>query len=93
MTDTAIDRDLEDRLTAAGVHHLTANHLASLDPVERADAERLAEARQELAEAGGGRTGWYAWAGLTEDERAGSTVAALHYLRAARAAGLACSTG
>ena len=67
------------------VHHLAASFLAALDPEERADAERLAEARQDLADAGSGHTGWYAWAALTHDERAASTIEALHWLRAARA--------
>lgn len=69
----------------AGVHHLTAGFLASLPEFEREDAERLAAARQQLAATGTGRPAWHE---LTDDERATSTMAAVHYIRAARQADL-----
>jgi hypothetical protein len=74
-----------EQMVAAGVADTHAGFLANLDPAERADAERLAKARHAIALGD--------WDELTEHERAGSTIAALHYLRAARAIGLVPADG
>lgn len=88
MPETDLDQALRDRLIAAGVAPTFAGFLARLEPAEHANAERLAAARQAIAAKGFG-AGAPPWADLTEDERAGMTVTALHWLRAARSIGLA----
>ncbi|WP_433358710.1 hypothetical protein [Streptosporangium sp. CA-115845] len=55
------------------------------DDAEREHAERLAAARQQLAHEGVLNPSWEE---LTDDERAGAMVEAVHYLRAGRRVGL-----
>ncbi len=60
--------------------------LDELDPVERQSAEVLALARYDAAWRSGGHRHWR---DLSATERAAVTVEAAHWLRAARAIGLA----